>query len=223
VTGKVMAGERKRCIDAGASDYVPKPIDTGELLLALQQWLPVTATADAVADADAAVTPSPFPEAQQSVPVVVLDGADSSAQGPEEGPLSAPIDEPTGPKILVIDDDFRNTFALSALLERGHQVFMADSGIEALKELERTPDVDVVLMDIAMPVMDGYETIRAIRTIESFKNLPIIALTGKVMPGERQRSIDAGASDYIPKPLDSAELFAALRPWIPPTPQPAAA
>ena len=74
-----------------------------------------------------------------------------------------------------------------------------------------------------MPVMDGYETMRAIRTIEQFRNVPIIAVTGKVMAGERQRCIDAGASDYVPKPVDSAELFAALRPWLPNTAQPTAA
>ena len=74
-----------------------------------------------------------------------------------------------------------------------------------------------------MPVMDGYETMRAIRAVERFTTLPIIAVTGKVMAGERQRCIDAGANDYVPKPVDSAELFAALRPWLPTTAQPAAA
>ena len=128
------------------------------------------------------------------------------------------------PKILVVDDDFRNIFAMSALLERGHaDVVVAESGSEALVALERTPDVDIVLMDIMMPIMDGYDTIRAIRALEQFQDLPIIAVTGKVMPGERQRCIDAGASDYVPKPVDSAELFAALRPWLPTTAQPTAA
>ncbi len=83
--------------------------------------------------------------------------------------------------------------------------------------LERAPDIDIVLMDIMMPVMDGYETMRAIRAIEQFEALPIIAVTGKVMAGERQRCIDAGASDYVPKPVDTAELLAALRPWLPTT------
>ena len=83
-----------------------------------------------------------------------------------------------------------------------------------------TPDIDIVLMDIMMPVMDGYETIRAIRAIEQFEDLPIIAVTGKVVPGERQRCLDAGANDYVPKPVDTAELLAALRPWLPPVPLP---
>ncbi len=80
------------------------------------------------------------------------------------------------------------------------------------------PDIDIVLMDIMMPIMDGYDTIRAIRAIERFKTLPIIAVTGKAMAGERQRCLDAGANDYVPKPVDTAELFAALRPWLPTTP-----
>ena len=123
----------------------------------------------------------------------------------------------------MVDDDFRNTFALAALLERGHIVILADSGSQAIVELEQNPDIDVVLMDIMMPVMDGYVTMQAIRAIERFKSLPIIAVTGKVMPGERQRCIEAGATDYVPKPVDSAELLAALRPWIPTAAQPNAA
>ncbi len=196
VTGKVMAGERQRCIDAGADDYVPKPIDTAELLTVMRQWLTRRPAADpATEGSDQMAVPRPAP-----APAVVR-----------------------GPKILVVDDEFRNTFALVALLGRGHVVVIADSGTEALAELERTPDVDVVLMDIMMPVMDGYETMRAIRTMEQYRNVPIIAVTGKVMGGERQRCIDAGASDYVPKPVDSAELFAALRPWLPNTAQPTAA
>jgi signal transduction histidine kinase/HAMP domain-containing protein/ActR/RegA family two-component response regulator len=120
-----------------------------------------------------------------------------------------------GVKILLVDDDFRNIFALSALLERGHaEVVVAESGLDAIATLERTPDIEIVLMDLMMPVMDGYETMVAIRAIDRFKNLPIIAVTGKVVPGERQRCIDAGADDYVPKPVDTAELLAALRPYL---------
>ncbi len=78
-------------------------------------------------------------------------------------------------------------------------------------------DIDIVLLDIMMPVMDGYETVRAIRAIGRFKSLAIIAVTGKAMAGERQRCLDAGANDYVPKPVDTAELLAALRPWLPAT------
>jgi CheY-like chemotaxis protein len=123
-----------------------------------------------------------------------------------------------GVSILMVDDDLRNIFALSALLERGRaDVTIAESGAEALAALDRTREIDIVLMDIMMPVMDGYETIRAIRAIDRFKDLPIIAVTGKATAGERQRCLDAGANDYIPKPVDTTELLAALRPWLPST------
>jgi CheY-like chemotaxis protein len=121
-----------------------------------------------------------------------------------------------GVRILVVDDDFRNVFAMSALLERSHaEVVSADSGAQALAALEQASNVDIILMDIMMPGMDGYETIRSIRLMDQFKALPIIAVTGKVMAGERQRCIAAGANDYVPKPVDTVELLAALRPWIP--------
>ncbi len=221
VTGKVMAGERQRCIDAGANDYAAKPIDTSELLTAVKHLLPMTPSP--------VTGPVPVGATEEDVPTDIVpvgdDRVDEAGTPDRVGDPSAGIGAlgNTGPKILVVDDDFRNTFALSALLERGHRVIVAESGPEALSALERDPDVDVVLMDIMMPVMDGYETMRAIRALEQFRTLPIIAVTGKVIDGERQRCIDAGASDYVPKPVDSAELFAALRPWLPTTAQPTAA
>jgi signal transduction histidine kinase/HAMP domain-containing protein/ActR/RegA family two-component response regulator len=121
-----------------------------------------------------------------------------------------------GVKILLVDDDYRNIFALTALLERGRaDISVAESGADAIAILERKRDVDIVLMDIMMPVMDGYDTIRAIRRIDHFAALPIIAVTGKVVVGERLRCIEAGANDYVPKPVDTAELLAVLSPWLP--------
>ncbi|MFN2506580.1 MAG: response regulator [Acidimicrobiales bacterium] len=120
-----------------------------------------------------------------------------------------------GMKVLVVDDDYRNVFAMTALLERGGiKVIAAESGQDALGVLDRVPDVDIVLMDIMMPVMDGYATIRAIRAIDRLAKLPIIAVTGKVMAGERQRCLDAGADGYVPKPVDTADILAALTPWL---------
>ncbi len=121
-----------------------------------------------------------------------------------------------GVRVLVVDDDIRNIFAMSALLERGRaDVSVVASGADALAALEREPAFDIVLMDIMMPVMDGYATMRAIRAIDRFKSLAIVAVTGKATAGERQRCLDAGANDYVPKPVDKVELLAVLRPWLP--------
>jgi CheY-like chemotaxis protein len=118
--------------------------------------------------------------------------------------------------VLVVDDDFRNIFALTALLERGKvNVVSADGGVAALTILDQNTDIDLVLMDIMMPVMNGYETIAEMRKRPRSAEMPIIAVTGKVIGGERQRCLDAGASDYIPKPVDTAELLTALGKWFP--------
>ncbi len=118
-------------------------------------------------------------------------------------------------KILIVDDDIRNIFAMTSLLERyDMQIFSAETGKTALERLQATPDIDVVLMDIMMPGMDGYDTMRAIRKFAKFRALPVIALTAKAMKGDREKCIDAGASDYIAKPVDSAELLSMLRMWL---------
>ncbi len=118
-------------------------------------------------------------------------------------------------KILVVDDDIRNIFAMTSLLERHEmQIFSAETGKIALDQLQNNPDVDVVLMDIMMPGMDGYDTMRAIRKLAKFRALPVIALTAKAMKGDREKCLDAGASDYIAKPVDGAELLSVLRLWL---------
>jgi CheY-like chemotaxis protein len=120
-----------------------------------------------------------------------------------------------GKKALVVDDDIRNIYALTSLLERQKiTVRHAESGKEALELLAREPDVDVVLMDVMMPEMDGYDATREIRKIERFRNLPIIALTAKAMKGDREKTLQAGASDYIAKPIDSQQLVSLLRVWL---------
>jgi CheY-like chemotaxis protein len=120
-----------------------------------------------------------------------------------------------GKKILIVDDDMRNIFSLSsALAEKDIKIFEAENGLEALKRLDEFPDIDLVLMDIMMPEMDGYEAMRAIRADVRFRNLPIIALTAKAMKGDREECLKAGASDYIPKPVDMEKLFSLLRVWL---------
>ncbi|MEH2430337.1 MAG: HAMP domain-containing protein [Nostoc sp.] len=121
----------------------------------------------------------------------------------------------TGKKALIVDDDMRNIFALTSMLERYQiEVIYAENGREGITLLENTPDIDVVLMDVMMPEMDGYETTRTIRQNERFKSLPIIALTAKAMQGDREKCIEAGASDYITKPVDTEQLLSLLRVWL---------
>jgi signal transduction histidine kinase/HAMP domain-containing protein/ActR/RegA family two-component response regulator len=121
----------------------------------------------------------------------------------------------TDAKILIVDDDIRNVFALTSVLERhGSTVVYAENGREGIEQLNRNEDVALVLMDIMMPEMDGWATTSAIRRMPQFADLPIIALTAKVMRGDREKSIASGASDYIPKPVDVDRLLARLRGWL---------
>jgi CheY-like chemotaxis protein len=121
----------------------------------------------------------------------------------------------SGKKVLIVDDDVRNIFAMTSMLERYKMnIVSAETGKAAIEMLQNTPDVDVVLMDIMLPEMDGYDTMRAIRGMFGFEQLPIIALTAKAMKGDREKCIDAGASDYIAKPVDTERLLNLLRNWL---------
>jgi CheY-like chemotaxis protein len=120
-----------------------------------------------------------------------------------------------GRKVLIVDDDLRNIFALSSVLERQQmKVSFAENGRDGIEVLEKDPSIEIVLMDIMMPEMDGYDTMRAIRNIPKFKLLPIITLTAKAMKGDRDKCIAAGASDYITKPVDVAQLLSLMRVWL---------
>ncbi|MGD0156906.1 MAG: HAMP domain-containing protein [Terracidiphilus sp.] len=121
----------------------------------------------------------------------------------------------TSRKVLVVDDDVRNIFAVSSVLERrGMEVLSAGTGREAIQTIESTPDLAIVLMDIMMPEMDGYETMQTIRQNPSLRRLPIIALTAKAMKGDRERCLEAGASEYLAKPVDTEQLLSVLRMWL---------
>jgi CheY-like chemotaxis protein/signal transduction histidine kinase/HAMP domain-containing protein len=120
-----------------------------------------------------------------------------------------------GKKVLIVDDDVRNVFALASVLEaNGMEVVFAENGKDGIETLRANPDVDLVLMDIMMPEMDGYETMQAVRQMPEFRQLPIISLTAKAMKGDREKSITSGASDYITKPVDTDQLLSLMRVWL---------
>ena len=128
--------------------------------------------------------------------------------------LNSSDEDLVGQTALLVDDDARNIFALSSVLERrGMKVLSATTGSEAIALLESSADVAIVLMDIMMPEMDGYQTMEVIRKKAEFRRLPIIALTAKAMKGDREKCIESGASDYIAKPVDLEQLFSLMRVW----------
>src|SRR5439155_22782707 len=120
-----------------------------------------------------------------------------------------------GRKVLVVDDDARNIFALTSLLENQEvEVVSATNGRQAIDIIKSTPNLSMVLMDIMMPEMDGYETMREIRNVPEFRTLPILALTAKAMKCDREKCLDVGASDYIAKPVNSDQLVSLMRVWL---------
>jgi CheY-like chemotaxis protein len=120
-----------------------------------------------------------------------------------------------GRKVLVVDDDARNIFALTTVLENQEmEVLSATNGRQAIEIINATPALSVVLMDIMMPEMDGYETMREIRKDPRFRTLPILSLTAKAMKGDREKCLEAGASDYIAKPVNTDQLLSLLRVWL---------
>ena len=117
--------------------------------------------------------------------------------------------------MLLVDDDARNIFALSSVLERrGMKVLTATTGKEAIGILQSRPEVAIALMDIMMPEMDGYQTMQEIRNDAMLRRLPIIALTAKAMKGDREKCLEAGASDYISKPVNTDQLLSLMRVWL---------
>ena len=147
------------------------------------------------------------------------DRAPGSAHRPSSREAVQPGVAP-GTKALMVEDDQNSRFALSVLLERaGITVIAATNGAAALQTLNHVAGINIVLMDIMMPIMDGYDTMTAIRKLPAGKDLPIITVTAKVSDGERKRCIAAGASDYIPKPVNAAELLKAISRWLPAEPE----
>jgi CheY-like chemotaxis protein len=120
-----------------------------------------------------------------------------------------------GKKALIVDDDMRNIFALATVLdEEGMLIVSADNGRDAIRMIEEDPSIDIVLMDVMMPEMDGLTTTQEVRKLPRGKDLPIVAVTAKAMKGDRQKCIEAGAWDYLSKPVDPTNLLAVLRGWL---------
>jgi CheY-like chemotaxis protein len=129
--------------------------------------------------------------------------------------LNSSDEDLVGRCVLLVDDDARNIFALSSVLERrGMNVLTATTGKEAIEMVAKTPQLAIVLMDIMMPEMDGYQTMGVIRENPDYRRLPIIALTAKAMKGDREKCLEAGASDYLAKPVNTEQLLSALRMWL---------
>jgi CheY-like chemotaxis protein len=146
------------------------------------------------------------------------------AFGSATAPASLHVEPSSGPKlpsvltgrtVLVVDDDLRNAFAIRSLLEkRGMTVFLAEGARASLDVLQKHPDIDLILMDIMMPEIDGYDATRSIRAIEAYREMPVIALTSKAMIGDREKVLAAGCSDFIAKPVDSDQLVAVMSRWL---------
>ncbi|MGW0806876.1 HAMP domain-containing protein [Nonomuraea sp. NPDC002799] len=154
------------------------------------------------------------------VPKAIEPGAEGDGLWPSatkltqvmEGPLKAVF---AGRRVLIVDDDIRNVYALTHVLGRlGMEILYAENGREGIETLEREEDISLVLMDVMMPEMDGYETLLAVRQMPRFAELPIIALTAKAMTGDREKTIFCGASDYVPKPVDLDQLLGVMRRWL---------
>jgi CheY-like chemotaxis protein len=125
------------------------------------------------------------------------------------------VPELAGRKVLLVDDDIRNIFALSSVLElQGMTVLNAENGVDGIEMLKNNPQIDIVLMDMMMPDLDGYATIRAMRGVERYRNVPIIGVSAKAMKGDREKCIEAGASDYISKPVNVDHLLSLMREWL---------
>ena len=141
-------------------------------------------------------------------------GAPAAVSTPPE-PVAAGHHRLCGKKVLIVDDDLRNVFAITSILELyGLSVIHASDGRTGIETLQRGSDIDIVLMDVMMPEMDGYATTAAIRKIPGLAHLPVIAVTARAMHGDRDKSIAAGATDYVTKPVDTEDLLSVMERWL---------
>ncbi len=194
LTAKVMPGDREKCMQAGASDYIPKPVDGAQLLAALADWLgkPKTPSVD-----------MPRTESQPHAGGVRQEAGSAVTDEASVEPLLG------GRKVtvMIVDDDMRSVFSLTRYLQKlGAKVVMAHDGVKAMSQLEEHSDIDLILMDLMMPNQDGLETTRRIRENRRFQDLPIMALTAKTKADDQKSCLEAGMDDYLAKPVELDEL-----------------
>jgi CheY-like chemotaxis protein/two-component sensor histidine kinase len=197
---RLLGGEihLKSTLGVGSTFTLYLPMSNGEHAVTTPELEEAPGVAPGSYEDVHTVTPPP------SIPALV--------EAPAARPTSAGL---TGYTILVVDDDVRNLFAVTSLLERrGAHVIPAGSARESFEVLERTPDVSLVLMDMMMPEIDGYEATRHLRRDPRYRELPIVALTAKAMPGDRERVIEAGCDDFVPKPVEQETLVTVLSQWL---------
>lgn len=194
LTAKAMPGDRKRCLDVGANAYLSKPVRSEQLFAIMQELL-----AGAAAEGDS-------PLREDAPPAHVADAAVSTE------PLESPsLMEGGSLTILVVDDDMRTVYSVAKELQsRVATVLLAADGVKALKELESHPEVDAILMDIRMPNLDGYETMRRIRADERFRHVALVAMTALAMPEDVEKCLEAGADGYLAKPVSMESIYAKL-------------
>jgi CheY-like chemotaxis protein len=165
------------------------------------------------ADGLAATGELASPDRQAAEPVPGLDGETLAPAVPVTEPGA--YQQVRGKKVLIVDDDLRNAFAISSVLELyGLSVSHAPGGRQSIEALRADPGIDLVLMDVMMPEMDGYSTTAAIREMAQFADLPVIVVTARAMPGDRDKALAAGASDYVTKPVDTDELLGCITRWL---------
>ncbi len=205
LTAKAMPGDREQCLRAGASDYLSKPVAAEKLMLTLSDWF---------GKSKAPVVPHPVEREDEIILPKVRTLSDGDPVAAAERMRSLRLGDPPI-TVLIVDDDMRNTYSLAqALQKKADRVLMARDGLKALAQLEKDRDVSIVLLDIMMPNMDGYETIREIRSREAFRHLPVIVLTAKSMPEDREKCLRAGADDCLSKPVELESLLAKMRHWL---------
>jgi CheY-like chemotaxis protein len=207
-------GSRAPAAEPGASNGFESALSKADVHALAPTFAGALETSSTNGEAGATMTPP-----VQSNGTAEVAGSSShqlSALTPMTPLANAAGSSVAGSTVLVVDDDFRNMFALAALLKRVDvEAVSAESGQQSLEILKDTPGVDLVLVDIKMPGMDGYATMRAMRSLPSGGKIPLVAFTAKVEDGERQRCIDAGASAYVPKPVNTADLLIVLGEWLP--------